>query len=676
MMATTTTTLSSRRNATSAALGVCGSNDKESTNATTNSIMNNGPYHRSNKNNSSQAPSVICPCLELPSHSHCGIGDHDNNDGDDDDAERKYLKHDRQQRYRQMKLCVFITTSILTFLVTWTYMSLTSSYASSRTRTAASAKHSSDTTFQPSHSADAQRAQTLKTELLQLEHDIINDVDGGIRPVRADMLLDLHGNGHNQASSHQQQQQQTTTSFWSFLWSSSTSNNRKQLFAKFDLHDPHNPFFHAKRTDNYRNSQQRPRFLTPSHHNLGNKNKPKQTMKWQQQATSTNNHNSNNTFVDYTKHEYTYPEIQEYSQVSSTYPQLRSLQDVFTDWPQNELDHPPPIIHETLMHFDYQNIQHRQMAIEYRKARVPFKMINVPNIQEVGDLWTDEYLIDQFDSAKPQHNTKQASGTAQESPNNFFAFFAPPKWDVEAMGIPPTRTNDWDFATWLQHAKYAQDVGLSPNRPHFYWQAGVDRVERYEREQTFITKDLAATFASTKANFFLFEPQHQKGIQCRFGERGIAAAVHYDVGRNMIGMIHGAKRYVLHPPTECQYLGIHTSRHDDPIFRHSLLNFGNLQSLSSSSSSGGSSSILSTKEQEWLQVACQAQTVETVLKAGEVLYLPSYWFHYIISLQRSTQCNVRNGPDVDADDGGNGSTHHRTKHRHGTSWDVRDGCVR
>jgi len=35
--------------------------------------------------------------------------------------------------------------------------------------------------------------------------------------------------------------------------------------------------------------------------------------------------------------------------------------------------------------------------------------------------------------------------------------------------------------------------------------------------------------------------------------------------------------------------------------------------------------------------------IDTVLKAGEMLYIPSHWFHYIVSLQKSAQCNVRSG---------------------------------
>jgi hypothetical protein len=55
----------------------------------------------------------------------------------------------------------------------------------------------------------------------------------------------------------------------------------------------------------------------------------------------------------------------------------------------------------------------------------------------------------------------------------------------------------------------------------------------------------------------------------------------------------------------------------------------------------------SPKERVWLERAAQSQAIDTVLKQGEVLYLPSHWFHYIVSVQRSAQCNARSGVDFD-----------------------------
>ena len=48
---------------------------------------------------------------------------------------------------------------------------------------------------------------------------------------------------------------------------------------------------------------------------------------------------------------------------------------------------------------------------------------------------------------------------------------------------------------------------------------------------------------------------------------------------------------------------------------------------------------------EWPLMA-NARATEVVLSAGEVLYIPSYWFHYIISTGVSFQCNTRSGNAV------------------------------
>ena len=56
---------------------------------------------------------------------------------------------------------------------------------------------------------------------------------------------------------------------------------------------------------------------------------------------------------------------------------------------------------------------------------------------------------------------------------------------------------------------------------------------------------------------------------------------------------------------------------------------------------------MSDEERNWLEISAEAPTVSTVLKAGEVLYIPSHWFHYITSLQKSAQCNTRSGRHIE-----------------------------
>jgi hypothetical protein len=346
--------------------------------------------------------------------------------------------------------------------------------------------------------------------------------------------------------------------------------------------------------------------------------------------------------VDYTKHSYTYPKKE--PTPTEEYPHLETLEEMMKRWPQDSIDDPPDTIVEHLMHFDYSNEKEREMALNYRNAELPFKVYNVPDVDAATIKWTDEYVTAGFDGGKSYFfsESQRTMGTCQESHDNFFAFFSPPSWHIDKFGPPPTRNNDWTFKKWNQHAKYADAVSLSFDQPHFYWQAGVPREERYnsKNEWGFVSLDLPL-FSSTQANFFQFNPEEQKGIQCRFGERGVTAATHYDTGRNMVAMVLGAKRYILSPPVECPKLGIVTAK-GNSVYRHSLLNFGHIQYLDDASSKDGNAA-MPAQERGWLEVSKKALAIETVLKAGEVLYIPSHWFHYITSLQRSGQCNVRSG---------------------------------
>ena len=52
----------------------------------------------------------------------------------------------------------------------------------------------------------------------------------------------------------------------------------------------------------------------------------------------------------------------------------------------------------------------------------------------------------------------------------------------------------------------------------------------------FLSNDLAL-FSTTVDNFFVSKVSANKGIQCRFGMKGVIAEAHYDGGRNMVGVV-------------------------------------------------------------------------------------------------------------------------------------------
>jgi hypothetical protein len=361
------------------------------------------------------------------------------------------------------------------------------------------------------------------------------------------------------------------------------------------------------------------------------------TLPWQENVDCVNF----KPFLDYTDSSlYEYPSLSDIQDNMKGYPKLSTLDDVLAHWPQDEIDHPPLPIQETLQHFDYTKPTQLEEAWKYLHQQLPFKLTNVPELVQANEKWTDEYVAQQFD-------TNQATGSCQESPTSFFAFYDKRLWNIETMGLPPTRNNDFTFQTWAKHARYADATQLPSNRPHFYWQAGVAKEERYLSKGdpwSFISRDLPS-FSATEndeTTILCSDPSQAKGIQCRFGERGVTAANHYDGGQNMVGMVSGAKRYILSPPNQCSKLGIVTTR-GTAMYRHSLLNLERLPLASTGKLS-------SKEEKEWLETAGKAMVVETVLRSGEVLFIPSHWFHYIVGLQKNAQCNVRSGVQVEGNE--------------------------
>lgn len=137
-------------------------------------------------------------------------------------------------------------------------------------------------------------------------------------------------------------------------------------------------------------------------------------MEWEVEANKIHkNTEPRHDFVDYTREgqdvHYEYPEkLMEPPARLGDYPKLMPLKELMEIWPQDELDHPPHTIQEELIHFDYTIPKEREAAAKFRDARLPFKVINVPEVVAAGQKWTDDYVSRFFDGGLAQ-------GSCQES---------------------------------------------------------------------------------------------------------------------------------------------------------------------------------------------------------------------------------------------------------------------
>lgn len=123
---------------------------------------------------------------------------------------------------------------------------------------------------------------------------------------------------------------------------------------------------------------------------------------------------------------------------------------------------------------------------------------------------------------------------------------------------------------------------------------------------------------------YLGNPRLQKGIHCRFGMKGVIAENHFDAGRNSIAVLGGRRRYILSHPRQCPNLALLPKGHESA--RHSAVDYAN------------------PDVEKYPEFANDALANEVVLEAGQVLYLPTFWFHYIVSLDLNFQVSCPTAP--------------------------------
>ena len=165
---------------------------------------------------------------------------------------------------------------------------------------------------------------------------------------------------------------------------------------------------------------------------------------------------------------------------------------------------------------------------------------------------------------------------------------------------------------WLKKANDPHNHGI--DNPHYYFFTASQR-------DAWIEQDLEI-FRQHKKTFWIVNPNHYRGIHCRFGMPGIIAEAHFDGGRNMIAVLKGHKRYVLMAPKQCKNIYLLLKGHLSG--RHSEVDWSDV-------------------DEAKFPKCFDSEATETIVSEGEVLYVPSHWIHYPISLDVSVQCNCRSG---------------------------------
>jgi hypothetical protein len=328
------------------------------------------------------------------------------------------------------------------------------------------------------------------------------------------------------------------------------------------------------------------------------------------------------------------------------YPYEWKLTDVLDRWPPDD-PNPPSELHQGLCVFDYTTDYAK--ALRYRQAEVPFVVRNDPQVAATAARWNAPHYMEQL-MGHVQHRAEYSDT------NHFLYWNAPPKHSknkkphdnkehqhhpkprgLREMHPPenwkePTKMIRMTYADWLGHANVTDDLTTAAD-PHWYFRligCGETGPEgqcdagssEYLFDELPYFQPQHGTRTNPDGSLYIVDPDQQKGIHCRFGMRGVIAENHFDGSRNAIAVLGGERRYILSHPKECPHLALFPKDH--PSARHSAVDW--------------SSPDLETYPEFEL-----AQGNEVVMQAGDVLYLPTNWFHYIVSLSLNFQCNTRSG---------------------------------
>lgn len=286
---------------------------------------------------------------------------------------------------------------------------------------------------------------------------------------------------------------------------------------------------------------------------------------------------------------------------------------IIGDWNPDDTN-VPNVIYDGICRFDW-NKPDDQIKVEtYRQAEQPFVLMNHPEVMRTTERWNHpSYLQDLIgsspirnDFSKTNHQMFWRLNPFQEKPKG---------WD------PPTETKKLSFEAWMKKAQEMETTTNNINhkdKEHWYFRLNA----KLSGENEYIFKELPM-FHPRKQSMFMVDTENAPGINCRFGMKGVVAELHFDITRNWILVMGGQRRYILAHPNQCSYMELY--KKDHPSARHSSVDWAN------------------PPIHDPNRPFNKAMANEVVLQPGDALYLPTAWFHFIVSLNINYQCNARSG---------------------------------
>lgn len=292
------------------------------------------------------------------------------------------------------------------------------------------------------------------------------------------------------------------------------------------------------------------------------------------------------------------------------------MKDVIDNWNPDDTT-VPPYHYNSICYFNYETESHK--ILNYRSAEVPYILYNVPEVNEAVEKWNSYEYMKELLGDSHEYETELSEyhnhflyhhKISSSSANKFQNWYHNDTW------IPPTTSTKMTFPEWYETALTESEKSFSDRKFYYFRVSSTGTNHFLFSELPFYHSRYGIS------TYFLLHPEEARGIHCRFGMKGIVAEAHYDGHLNMAGTFNGLRRWILAHPNQCSNLYLYPPNH--PSGRHSEVDW-------------------SKPDYDKYPLFETAQVNEIIIKAGMILYVPTAWFHYIVSLNINYQCNIRSG---------------------------------
>jgi hypothetical protein len=238
------------------------------------------------------------------------------------------------------------------------------------------------------------------------------------------------------------------------------------------------------------------------------------------------------------------------------YPVEWNALTVLDHWKIDDTELPTDFIYQGLCVFDWENTQDRVTMQTYRAAELPFVLRNHDQVMQTAERWsTPGYLQDLLGHAAQRN---------EHSTSNHFMFWRTTTTTTNTNSAaakpwrPPTEYVTLSYAEWLQKAQELEEqtkTSQEDQSKHEHWYFRLNGAQS-QNLNTFLYQELPFFQAQDEPTLFMVDPDGERGINCRFGMKGVFAEAHYDPTRNWIVLLSGRKRYLLAHPRECSNLNV------------------------------------------------------------------------------------------------------------------------